>query len=77
MKHLVLTIFAALLPVNLSAVPVDETKTRPGHVTSMAGNGKDIPASPDGLAVKSPSSLPFGISLGPDGVLYVCEVGSH
>jgi sugar lactone lactonase YvrE len=77
MKNLVLTIFAALLPVNLSAVPVDETKTRPGHVTTIAGNGKDIPASPDGLAIKSPSSQPFGISLGPDSALYVCEVGSH
>jgi streptogramin lyase len=44
---------------------------------TILGNGKDIPGSADGVATKTPSSQPFGISLGPDGALYVCEVGSH
>jgi len=77
MKTMFLVIFAALIPVNFSPVAADESKARPGHVVTLAGNGKDIPASPDGLALKTPSSQPFGISLGPDGALYVCEVGSH
>jgi streptogramin lyase len=48
-----------------------------GDVTTVAGNGKDVPGSPDGKALNTPSSQPFGISYGPDGALYVCEVGSH
>lgn len=77
MKTMFLAIFAALIPVNFSPVAADESKARPGHVVTLAGNGKDIPSSLDGLAIKTPSSQPFGISLGPDGALYVCEVGSH
>lgn len=77
MKNAFLAFFAALMPVTVSAVTADESKTRPGHVVTVAGNGKDIPVSPDGPAIKTPSSQPFGISLGPDGALYVCEVGSH
>ncbi len=74
-------ILAALGLGLFSLVPVavaDETK--PSHlveVVTIAGNGKDIPASPDGVAIKTPASQPFGVSIGPDGGLYVCEVGSH
>lgn len=55
----------------------EEPKLEVGDVTTVAGNGKDVPASPDGKALSTPSSQPFGISYGPDGALYVCEVGSH
>jgi sugar lactone lactonase YvrE len=48
-----------------------------GDVTTVAGNGKDVPGSADGKALNTPSSQPFGVSYGPDSALYVCEVGSH
>lgn len=48
-----------------------------GDVTTVAGNGKDVPGSADGKALNTSSSQPFGVSYGPDGALYVCEVGSH
>lgn len=82
MKNAFLAFFAALMPVTFSPVTfspamAEESKTRLGQVATIAGNGKDISASADGPAVKAASSQPFGISLGPDGALYVCEVGSH
>lgn len=55
----------------------DESKSQVSGVETVLGNGKDVPGSPDGPALRTPSSQPFGISYGPDGALYVCEVGSH
>lgn len=55
----------------------NEREPEAGVVTTVAGNGKDVPGSADGHALNTPSSQPFGISYGPDGALYVCEVGSH
>ena len=46
-------------------------------VETVAGNGRDVPNDADGTATTSSVSQPFGISTGPDGALYVCEVGSH
>ena len=62
---------------NLSAGAGEERKPEVGDVMTVAGNGKDVPGSADGKALNTPSSQPFGISYGPDGALYVCEVGSH
>lgn len=60
-----------------SAGAGEERKPEIGDVMTVAGNGKDVPGSADGKALSTPSSQPFGISYGPDGALYVCEVGSH
>ncbi|MFO1002425.1 MAG: hypothetical protein U0936_19015, partial [Planctomycetaceae bacterium] len=60
-----------------SAIVAEDHKPGVGQVMTVAGNGKDVPGSPDGKALNTPSSQPFGISSGPDGALYVCEVGSH
>ena len=60
-----------------STVIGEDGQPEVGHVSTVAGNGKDVPASTDGKALSTPSSQPFGISYGPDGALYVCEVGSH
>ena len=62
---------------HLSAGVGEERKPEIGDVMTVAGNGKDVPGSADGKALSTPSSQPFGISYGPDGALYVCEVGSH
>ena len=59
-----------------TALAVDR-RPEVGDVLTVAGNGKDVPGSADGKALHTPSSQPFGISYGPDGALYVCEVGSH
>ena len=55
----------------------EEKQSRAGRVVTIAGNGKDIPASPDGIGIRTSLSQPFGVSTGPDGALYICEVGSH
>jgi streptogramin lyase len=59
------------------AVLAVDRKPEGGDVTTVAGNGKDVPGSADGKALNISSAQPFGISYGPDGALYVCEVGSH
>lgn len=46
-------------------------------VVTIAGNGQEGSASPDGPGQDTPLSQPFGIVKGPDGALYICEVGSH
>lgn len=48
-----------------------------GQVVAIAGNGKDITVPSNGPATSTAVSQPFGICIGPDGALYVCEVGSH
>lgn len=70
-------LLAVLGTVNFSVLSAEESKSRPAKVITIAGNGRDVPFSPDGVAIKTSVSQPFGISLGPDGALYVCEVGSH
>ncbi len=47
------------------------------NVVTVAGNGEDITVPSNGPAGSTPVSQPFGICLGPDGSLYICEVGSH
>lgn len=47
------------------------------HVVTIAGNGEDNTVPTNGPATDTAISQPFGICIGPDGALYVCEVGSH
>jgi DNA-binding beta-propeller fold protein YncE len=47
------------------------------RVITVAGNGKEITIPSGGPATSTGISQPFGICTGPDGALYVCEVGSH
>lgn len=48
-----------------------------GEVTTIAGNGTDGYSGDGSLATAAAVSQPFGIAIGPDDALYVCEVGSH
>ena len=57
-------------------VAADDHETT-SHVVTIAGNGKDITVPSNGPATDTAISQPFGICIGPDGALYVCEVGSH
>ena len=46
-------------------------------VTTVAGNGADAPYVATGRATEISVAQPFGLTKGPDGAIYVCEVGSH
>ena len=59
------TIIAALVA---DGAPVVET---------ILGDGKPGSGGDGGLAVGAQVNNPFGIATGPDGALYVCEVGGH
>jgi streptogramin lyase len=47
------------------------------EVLTLAGTGKIVYSGDGGEAVKAGVGGPFGISLGPDGALYVCEIFNH
>lgn len=54
--------------------------TQPGlcaGVRTIAGNGTDGSSGNGGPATAAAVSQPFGIVVGPDRGLYICEVGSH
>ena len=59
-----------------SSVTADDPATV-NLVVTIAGNGRDITAPSNGPAISTAISQPFGICIGPDDALYVCEVGSH
>lgn len=46
-------------------------------IRTVAGNGIDGYSGDGGLAVHAAVSQPFGVVIGPDKCLYVCQVGSH
>jgi DNA-binding beta-propeller fold protein YncE len=46
-------------------------------VITLAGTGKAVYSGDGGEAVQAGVGGPFGISLGPDGALYVCEISNH
>lgn len=46
-------------------------------VVTVAGNGQDGYSGDGGPATDAAVAQPFGIVIGPDKALYVCEVGSH
>lgn len=65
-----------------SAVPFAVFAAPPGtcsdqDVRTVAGNGLENPLQQQATAVETAVAQPFGLVLGPDGALYVCEVGSH
>ncbi len=65
----------AWLIVSSSVMADNQAVVNP--VVTIAGNGRDITIPSNGPAITTAISQPFGICTGPDGALYVCEVGSH
>jgi DNA-binding beta-propeller fold protein YncE len=47
------------------------------EVRTIAGNGAASPAGDGGPALAAAIGGPFGLTLGPDGALYVCETENH
>jgi len=72
----ILTTFSLVWMMVLSAARAYDRATI-NYVTTIAGNGKEITVPSNGPATSTGLSQPFGICTGPDGALYVCEVGAH
>ena len=47
------------------------------EVVTIAGNGKDEYSGDGGPALQAGFGQPFGLEIGPDGALYICEYSSH
>jgi DNA-binding beta-propeller fold protein YncE len=47
------------------------------QIKTIAGTGKPGSAADGAAAVGSPLNNPYGLTIGPDGALYVCEVDNH
>jgi streptogramin lyase len=58
-------------------IPIDQSAAVAGEVITIAGNGKAEYTGDGGIARDAGVGGPFGVSLGPDGELYVCETTNH
>jgi streptogramin lyase len=47
------------------------------NIDTVAGTGMPKNSGDSGPALKTNISQPFGVEIGPDGALYICEVGHH
>jgi len=65
--HLLFLIVSLLLPAAVEA----------GEVATLAGTGKNEYRGDGGPAVKAGVGGPFGVVIGSDGALYVCETTNH
>lgn len=54
------------------AAPVDAAP-----IETIAGTGKDADGGDAGPALRTNVGNPFGVEVGPDGALYICEVSNH
>ncbi len=48
-----------------------------GEISTVAGTGKPANNGHEGVATEVNISDPFGVELGPDGAMYITEVGNH
>lgn len=65
------TILASLLLMNLTVAAMA------AEVVSVAGTGKSEYSGDGGPAMNAGVGGPFGVVVGPDGALYVCETTNH
>ena len=62
-----------LISISISAcAPASEKR-----ITTLAGNGVPGYTGDGGPADKAQVNNPYGLSIGPDGALYICEVDNH
>src|SRR5579871_4550322 len=69
MMHLTRIVAILLLGYSTAATAAD--------VQTIAGNGKGPRAGDGGPARDAAVGGPFGITIGPDGGLYICEIENH
>jgi streptogramin lyase len=72
-RHVLL--IACLYLSLFSASP--DALTAAGRVVTVAGNGRSGYTGDGGPASRATIGGPFGVSLGPDGALYFCEIDNH
>ncbi|MBI1900326.1 MAG: hypothetical protein HYS13_04315 [Planctomycetia bacterium] len=48
-----------------------------GQIETIAGTGQDADGGEAGVGVTTNVGNPFGVEIGPDGALYICEVTNH
>lgn len=65
------TIFVVLLVLGFANL------LHAAEVITIAGNGTHPLSGDGGLATKAGIGGPFGVVIGPDGALYVCEIENH
>lgn len=68
MRHLILTAFGLFFHISISFA---------GTIDTVAGNGKAGNNGDAGAATATSIDQPFGVEIGPDGALYITEVGQH
>ena len=49
----------------------------PGIISTLAGNGEEGYSGDGGLAAQAGLALPTGVAMGPDGCLYLADMGNH
>lgn len=65
----------AMLVASWSSIAVSESSAQ--QIETVAGTGKPGDNGREGPALKTNIDQPFGLEFGPDGTLYICEVGQH
>jgi sugar lactone lactonase YvrE len=48
-----------------------------GPIETIAGSGREADGGDGGPALRTGVGNPFGVEIGPDGALYICEVSNH
>ena len=74
-SRITLRLCLSILCMTVLLVPFDTVHA--GEVVTVLGTGVDGYCGDDGLATKAECGGPFGVVLGPDSALYVCEITSH
>ncbi|HEY5315347.1 MAG TPA: hypothetical protein VIK18_22640, partial [Pirellulales bacterium] len=68
---------SAVLTLVLSLLLTASAAAQDFTIDTIAGNGRPGNNGDRGVATEISIDQPFGVELGPDGGLYVCEVGQH
>lgn len=79
MRHTFFQIFLTSIVAAASTALCSEPRATQSEnsVRTVAGNGLENPLQPQAKALDTAVAQPFGLVIGPDQALYVCEVGSH
>lgn len=61
----------------LCLIGVLKAEAGEGMVRTLAGNGTEVRVGNGGPGIEAGVGNPFGVVIGPDGALYICEVSNH
>jgi streptogramin lyase len=68
---------AAWFVVAVAMLPALTLPAYPQSIETIAGTGKPEDGAAEGPALSTNVGDPFGVEIGPDGALYICEVRNH